>query len=80
MRRVEALKASPPNSWVAFASDGCTVVARGATFDETVEAVRAEGIEDVVLVRVPPSWDTMVTSAGPEGFLTIEDAEGEEDE
>jgi hypothetical protein len=54
--RVEALRAAPPNSWVALSEDETKVVAVGATYDEAVKNSEKAGVSDPILIKTPEHW------------------------
>lgn len=58
--RVKALLAAPPGGWVAFSSDEERVVAYGQSYDEVVAKAEESGESDPVVMKVPPSWSTLV--------------------
>ena len=58
--RVKALQAAPPGGWVAFSADEKRVVAYGESYDEVVAKADEDGESDPVVMKVPPSWSTLV--------------------
>jgi hypothetical protein len=54
--RTEALRAAPPNSWVALSEDETRVIATGSTYDEVVAKSREAGVEEPVLIKTPNNW------------------------
>lgn len=58
--RVKALLAAPPGGWVAFSADEERVVAYGESYDEVVAKADESGESDPVVMKVPPSWSTLV--------------------
>jgi hypothetical protein len=58
--RVETLRKMKPNTWIALASDESRVVGRGKTYLEAVEAAKAKGEGDPVLIKAPHEWVPMV--------------------
>ena len=59
-QRVQVLRESKPNSWVAFSGDESRVVGRGATYAEAAEAAEREGVDDPILVKTPDEWLPLV--------------------
>ena len=60
--RIKALRAAPPDGWVAFSSDEERVVAHGKTYEETVMKAEKNGEPDPVLTKVPKDWSMQVLS------------------
>ena len=58
--RVKALLAAPPGGWVAFSADEERVVAYGESYDDVVAKADRSGESDPVIMKVPPSWSTLV--------------------
>jgi len=58
--RVKALQAAPPGGWVAFSADEERVVAYGESYNEVVAKADESGESDPVVMKVPPSWSTLV--------------------
>ena len=58
--RLQILRESPPNTWVALSSDECRVVGRGGTYSEVIAAAEQSGEEDPLVIRVPEQWIPMV--------------------
>lgn len=58
--RLKALRAAPPDGWVAFSSDEERLVAYGSTYDEAVAKAEEKGEPDPILVKVPKDWSTQV--------------------
>jgi len=58
--RVKALQAAPSGGWVAFSADEQRVVAYGESYDEVVAKADEGGESDPVVMKVPPSWSTLV--------------------
>ena len=61
--RIKALRAAPPNGWVAFSSDEERLVAYGKTYEEAVTKAEKNGEPDPVLIKVPKDWSMQVLSA-----------------
>ncbi len=57
---VKALQAAPPGGWVAFSADEQRVLAYGNSYDEVVTKADENGESDPVIMKVPPSWSTLV--------------------
>ena len=58
--RVKALQAAPPGGWVAFSADEERVVAYGESYDDVVAKADESGESDPIVMKVPPSWSTLV--------------------
>jgi hypothetical protein len=58
--RVKALQAAPPDGWVAFSADEERVVAYGKSYDDVVAKAEENGESDPVIMKVPPTWSTLV--------------------
>jgi len=58
--RVKALQAAPSGGWVAFSADEQRVVAYGESYHEVVAKADEGGESDPVVMKVPPSWSTLV--------------------
>lgn len=58
--RIKALRAAPPNGWVAFSSDEERLVAYGKTYEEAVAKAEKNGEPDPVLTKVPKDWSMQV--------------------
>lgn len=58
--RLEALKNAPRNGWAAFSEDEERLVAYGNTYDEVVERSEKNGVNEPVIVKVPPTWNDLV--------------------
>lgn len=58
--RIEVLQNAPPNGWVAFSEDEERLVAYGATYDDVVANAEKKGVSDVVVVKVPETWNDRV--------------------
>lgn len=58
--RLQILRESPPNSWVAFSEDESRLVGRGATYAEAVAVAEEQGVSDPVLLKTPDDWAPMV--------------------
>jgi hypothetical protein len=58
--RLKALRAAPPDGWVAFSSDEERLVAHATTYDEAVAKAEKKGEPDPVLVKVPKDWSVQV--------------------
>jgi hypothetical protein len=58
--RIKTLQAAPPGGWVAFSADEVRVVAYGESYDEVVAKAEEVGEPDPVVMKVPPSWSTLV--------------------
>lgn len=54
--RIEALRAAPPNSWIALSEDESRVMATGATYEEVVAASEKLGVAEPVLIKTPSNW------------------------
>lgn len=54
--RSEALRAAPPDSWIALNEDESRVVAVGSTYEELSKRLDEAGIEDSVIIKTPKSW------------------------
>ena len=55
-QRIEALRAAPPDTWIALSEDETRVVAVGATYEEVVQKSQEVGIEEPVLIKTPKNW------------------------
>jgi hypothetical protein len=60
--RIKALRAAPPDGWVAFSSDEERLVAYGKTYDEAVTKAEKKGEPNPVLTKVPKDWSMQVLS------------------
>lgn len=58
--RVKALQAAPAGGWIAFSADEQRVVAYGESYDEVVAKADESGESDPVVMKVPPTWSTLV--------------------
>ena len=58
--RIKALRAAPPDGWVAFSADEERLVAYGRTYEEAVLKAEENGEPDPVLVKVPKDWSLQV--------------------
>lgn len=58
--RLQALRAAPPDGWVAFSSDEERVITCGSSYDEVVAKAEQAGEPDPVIVKVPNNWSTRV--------------------
>jgi Fe2+ transport system protein FeoA len=58
--RIKALKDAPRNGWAAFSEDEERLVAYGMTYDEVVEKSAECGVNEPVVVKVPPAWNDLV--------------------
>jgi len=58
--RIKALRAAPPDSWVAFSADEQRLVAYGKTYEEAVTKAEKNGEPDPVLTKVPKDWSMQV--------------------
>ena len=58
--RAQALRAAPPDGWVAFSADESRLIAYGKTYDEAVAKAEQNGEPDPVLVKVPKDWSMQV--------------------
>jgi hypothetical protein len=58
--RLKALRAAPPDGWVAFSSDEERLVAYGKTYEEAVKMAEKNGEPDPVLTKVPRDWSMQV--------------------
>ncbi len=58
--RLKALRAAPPDGWVAFSSDEKRLVAYGKTYEEAVTKAEKNGEPDPVLLKVPKDWSMQV--------------------
>jgi hypothetical protein len=58
--RIKALRAAPPDGWVAFSSDEERLVAYGKTYEEAVKKAEKNGEPDPVLTKVPKDWSMQV--------------------
>lgn len=58
--RIQALRAAPPDGWVAFSSDEERVVAYGDSYDDVVAKADEQGETDPVVVKVPKDWSLQV--------------------
>jgi hypothetical protein len=54
--RLEALRAAPPDGWVAFSENEDRVVAYGATYEEVARKADEQGVADPVLVKISDDW------------------------
>ena len=54
--RLKALRAAPPDGWVAFSSDEERLVAYGKTYEEALKKAGQDGEPDPVLTKVPTDW------------------------
>jgi hypothetical protein len=54
--RIQALRAAPPDSWIALAPDESKVVASGATYEEVSKRSDEAGVDDPIIVKTPKSW------------------------
>ena len=61
--RIIALRAAPPDGWVAFSSDEERLVAYGKTYEEAVTRAEKNGEPDPVLTKVPKDWSMQVLSS-----------------
>lgn len=60
--RIKALRAAPPDGWVAFSSDEERLIAYGKTYEEAVTKAEKNGEPDPVLTKVPKDWSMQVLS------------------
>jgi hypothetical protein len=60
--RLKALRAAPPDGWVAFSSDEERLVAYGKTYEEAVTKAEKNGEPDPVLTKVPKDWSMRALS------------------
>jgi len=58
--RLAALRAAPPDGWVAFSENEERVVAYGASYEEAAQKAEEQGVTDPVLVKVPRDWTELV--------------------
>jgi hypothetical protein len=58
--RLQILRESPPNSWVAFSEDESRLVGRGSTYAEAVAAADEQGVSEPILLKTPDKWVPMV--------------------
>jgi hypothetical protein len=58
--RIKALRAAPPDGWVAFSADEERLVAYGKTYEEAVSKAEKNGEPDPVLAKVPKDWSMQV--------------------
>ena len=58
--RLEALKNAPRNGWAAFSEDEERLIAYAATYDEVVQRSEELGVNDPVVVKIPPTWTDLV--------------------
>ena len=61
--RIKALRAAPPDGWVAFSSDEERLVAYGKTYEEAVTEAEKNGEPDPVLTKVPKDWSMQVLAS-----------------
>lgn len=54
-KRLEALRDTPPDTWIALSEDESRVVARAGSYVEVVEIATKEGEDDPVLIKTPES-------------------------
>jgi hypothetical protein len=54
--RTEALRAAPPNSWIALSDDESHVIATGATYEEAVKKSEEAGVGEPILIKTPDYW------------------------
>ena len=58
--RLQVLRETKPNTWIAFSQDESTVVARAPSYAEVVEMAERSGELDPVLVKTPEEWVPLV--------------------
>jgi hypothetical protein len=54
--RIQALRAAPPDGWIALSEDESRVVATGKTYEDVVQRCQEAGVEEPVLIKTPHSW------------------------
>lgn len=54
--RIEALRAAPPNAWIALSEDESRIVATGTTYEEVVKKSQEAGVEEPILIKTPNDW------------------------
>ena len=57
---VEALRAATPGQWVVLSDDETRIVASGNDLEKLAADARESGVQDPVLVLVPPDWTPRV--------------------
>jgi len=50
----EVLKDAPIGEWIALSKDRSKIVATGKTLEETLEAAKAAGETEPIVMKVPP--------------------------
>jgi hypothetical protein len=56
IRRSEALRAAPLDSWVALDEDETRITATGATYEEVAKRLDDAGDRDSVILKTPKVW------------------------
>ena len=54
--RVQILRETKPNTWIAFSADESRVVGRGDTYAEAVAEAAKQGEEDPVVLKTLDDW------------------------
>lgn len=58
--RLQVLRETKPNTWIAFSQDESRVVASAPSYAEVVEMAERSGELDPVLVKTPEEWVPLV--------------------
>lgn len=58
------LKDAPVGEWLALLRDNSEVVGTGGTPKEAIEAARARGVENPIVLKVPPASSLILRHCG----------------
>lgn len=57
--RLETLRSAPLDSWIALSEDESKIIAVGSTYGEAVAKSEQAGVNDPLIVKIPPDWSPL---------------------